>query len=288
MSSNPKFKLSSSGVDFTKTTHHDTYDYIKPEQFNMKDHAVFITGASKGIGRATAISYAKAGASHIAVAARRDMADVEAELDRATKAAGKQPPVQEAAKKVEKAFGRLDILVNNAGYLEKTDPLHESQVDDWWRTWQVNVKRPYIVTRAFLPLLFNSKDSLKTILNVPSIAANSLHPGTSAYECGKLALLRFRESVNAEYADKDILSFGIHPDGIVTDLFRDMPDSLHAMLNDTPELAADSIVWMTAERRDWLKGRYISCNWDMQEFLGKRQAIEDGDLLKVRLDVGLS
>ncbi|KAK3214512.1 hypothetical protein GRF29_19g418092 [Pseudopithomyces chartarum] len=302
MTSNPNSKLSGNGMDFTKTTHHDTYDYIKPEQFNLQNRAVFITGGSKGIGRVTAISYAKAGASQIAIAARTDMEEVEAEVIRAAKEAGKKAPqvirlkidvtseqsVQEAAKEVEKAFGKLDILINNAGYLEKFTPLHESDVSDWWKVWEVNIKGPYLVTRAFLPLLLKTDDGLKTILNVSSIGANIVTPGASAYQCGKFALLRFGEFMNADYADKGIVSFGIHPGGIPTELAKGMPEEMHHVLSDTAELAGDGIVWLTAERREWLRGRYVSCNWDMEEFLGKREAIENGDLLKVRLDVGLS
>jgi NAD(P)-dependent dehydrogenase (short-subunit alcohol dehydrogenase family) len=302
MSTNPKSKLQSSGADFTPTMHNDTYDYIRPEQFDMKNRAVFITGASRGIGKAAAISYAKAGASQIAIAARTDIEEVETEMIRAAKDFGKDAPqvlriqlditsdddVQKAAKQVEKAFGRLDILINNAGYGEKFVPIHESDVDDWWRVWEVNIKGSYLVTRAFLPLLFKTTDSYRIILNVCSIGANITSPGASGYQCGKLALLRFGEFLNADYAEQGVLSFGIHPGGIATELAKTMPEAMHIYLTDTEELAGDSMVWLTAERREWIKGRYVSCNWDMEEFLGKRKAIEEGDLLKVRMDVGLS
>jgi len=49
MSQDPKSKLASNGTDFTKTSHHDTYDFSKPEQFDLEDTAVLITGASKGV-----------------------------------------------------------------------------------------------------------------------------------------------------------------------------------------------------------------------------------------------
>ncbi len=89
---------------------------------------MFITGASKGIGRATAISYAKAGASAIAIGARSDLKSLEQDMKKAARDAGKKEPkilsvkvdvcdrdtIENAAKKIEKEFGRLDILVNNA------------------------------------------------------------------------------------------------------------------------------------------------------------------------------
>lgn len=302
MTSNPYSKLSGTGADFVKTSHTDTYEYIKPEQFDLKGRAVLITGASKGIGRATAISYAKAGASYIALAARTDMQDVEAEMLRAAKAAGKSPPhvlrltldvtsqqsVEAAMAEVSKAFGRLDILINNAGYLKKFELTHEEDVDAWWKTWEINIKGVFLATRAALPLLLQADDGLKTILNMSSVGAHIVSPGASAYQCSKLALLRMGEFLNEEYKDSGVLAFGVHPGGVLTELGKGLPQEMHSVLTDTSELAGDSVVWLTAERREWLRGRYVSCKWDMEEFLGKREVVEKGDLLKVRLDVGLS
>lgn len=58
---------------------------------------------------------------------------------------------------------------------------------------------------------------------------------------------------------------------------------LLALFVDKPELAADTIAFLTDERRDWLAGRYISCNWDMSEFLARREEIVEKDLLKFKM-----
>lgn len=73
----------------------------------------------------------------------------------------------------------------------------------------------------------------------------------------------------------------------MTELASGMPEAMHQILTDTPELAGDTMVWLTAERREWLAGRYVSVTWDAEELLQKKQKIVDGDLLKVRMDVGL-
>ncbi|CAK4012834.1 NAD-P-binding [Lecanosticta acicola] len=300
MSQDPKAKLASNGIDFTPTIHNDTYAYIDPSQFDLEGRAVFVTGASKGVGRDTAISYARAGASQIAIAARSDMSDLGREIVAAAKEAKKVPPevvtinldvtseqsVAQAAKEVEQKFGRLDILVNNAGYLEPFVPLAESNVDEWWRVWEVNIKGVYLVTRALIPLTLKTHDSLRTILNVSSIGAHILMPGASGYQMGKLAILRLGEFLSADYADQGLISFGIHPGAVPTELAKGMPEAMHSVLVDQPGLSADTIVWLTAERREWLKGRYISATWDMRELLDKREKIEKEDLLKVRMDVG--
>jgi NAD(P)-dependent dehydrogenase (short-subunit alcohol dehydrogenase family) len=299
MSQDPKSRLHSNGVDFTKTQHHDTYDRINPEQFDLTGKAIFITGPSKGVGHAAALSYARAGASYIGLGARSDMSALEREIQNVAQKAGRQLPktlalkldvtseesVASAAKELENAFGRLDVLVNNAGYLEGFLSVADSNVDDWWKVWDVNVRGVYLVTRAFLPLLL--KGGMKTILNTSSIGAHLIMPGASGYQVSKLAVLRFGEFINAEYGNQGILCYGIHPGGVATELALNMPKEARAALVDKAELAGDAMVWLTAERREWLAGRYVSVNWDVDELLQKKDKIVKEDLLKVRLDVGV-
>lgn len=139
------------GRNFTPTIHHDAYPAIDPTKQSFDNQHVFITGASKGIGRAAAIAYAKAGAAAISLGARSDLSVVEKEVQKAAADVGRQPPkilkmyldiqsresVEAAAKKVEECCGSLDVLVNNAGYLEKFLPIAESDPDDWWKTWEI-------------------------------------------------------------------------------------------------------------------------------------------------------
>lgn len=143
-----------------------------------------------------AISFASAGASHIAITARSlaSLAPVEALILEASKAAGKPAPnilkvdtevineasVVKLAEAVEKTFGKLDILVNNAGVLEKFTPIGESDIDAWWATWEVNIKGTYLVTRALLSLMLKGGD--KIIVNLSSIGAHMLGKGASAYQ----------------------------------------------------------------------------------------------------------
>lgn len=108
-----------------------------------------------------------------------------------------------------------------------------------------------------------------------------------SYQTSKLAVLRFGEFINAEYGNQGILCYGIHPGGVATELAKNMPKEMHGHLTDKPELAADTMVWLTAERREWLAGRYVAVNWDVDELLAKKEKIVNEDLLKVRLAVGL-
>jgi len=75
------------------------------------------------------------------------------------------------------------------------------------------------------------------------------------------------------------------PGGVLTELSKDLPIAKMNLLNDTPELAGETMVWLSAEKREWLAGRYVSVNWDMNEFLSKKDEIIEKDLLKVRMAV---
>jgi NAD(P)-dependent dehydrogenase (short-subunit alcohol dehydrogenase family) len=186
--------------------------------------------------------------------------------------------VEETTIDVEKAFGHLDILINSAGYLEKFTPIAESDPEEWWKTWEINVKGTYLVTRSFLPILLKGGD--KTIVQLSSIGAHITSPGGSAYQMTKSALLRFNNYLVAEYGDQGILAYGIHPGGVMTELASALPDT--SVLIDKPELVGDTVVWLTKERREWLQDRYVSCTWDVEELEERKEEIFGGDLLKVR------
>lgn len=292
-----RFHSHSTGFHFTPTLHNDTYPTIDPTKVNLAGKSLLITGASKGIGRAIAISYAKAGASSIAILARSEAALHQVALDMlsAARAAKRAPPkimactidvtsrqsVEETATDIEKAFGHIDILINNAGYLEKFTPIADSDPEEWWKTWEINVKGSYYITRSFIPLLL--KGTEKTIIQLSSIGAHITSPGGSAYQMTKSALLRMNNFLAAEYGEQGILAYGIHPGGVMTELSSILPDT--SVLIDQPALCGDTLVWLTKERREWLQDRYVSCTWDVNELEGKRYEIVKGDLLKVRMVV---
>ncbi|KAF5591115.1 oxidoreductase short chain dehydrogenase reductase family [Fusarium pseudocircinatum] len=280
------------------STHNDTYPFIDPSDVNLASKSVLITGASKGIGKAAAIRFAMAGCSKIILAARSDMAEVEMAIkDAASKANRPQPLVHsikmditseqsvKAAAETAKEIldGSLDILINNAGYLEKWKPVAESDPSEWWWTWEVTVKGTYLSARYFIPLLL--KSATKTIINISSVGAQIIVPGASAYETSKFALCRFTEFIDKEYYEQGLIAIAVHPGGIKTELALNMPPAMHSRLNDTVELAADTMVWLSHERRDWLSGRFIAVNWDMEELENKKQEILEGNLLKFRMTI---
>jgi NAD(P)-dependent dehydrogenase (short-subunit alcohol dehydrogenase family) len=145
------------------------------------------------------------------------------------------------------------------------------------------MKGTYLSARYFIPLLL--KSSTKTIINISSVGAQIIVPGASAYQTSKFALCRFTEFIDKEYYEQGLIAISIHPGGIKTELALNMPSAMHSHLNDTVELAADTMVWLSRERRDWLSGRSITVNWDMEELENKKQEILEGNLLKFRMTI---
>ncbi|KAI2605589.1 NAD(P)-binding protein [Hypoxylon sp. NC1633] len=274
----------------------DTYDEINPiTKSNCCGKAVLITGGNKGIGKGVAISYARAGASHIAVTSRSEAPEVVTEIEKAATDAGRERPVvillrmdvseaatvKNAAHELEEEWGRLDILIGNAGYLAKYDKILDGDEDEWWKSFDVNLRGSYLVAKSFLPLLLKGGD--KTIINMSSTGAMHFHPGGSSYQISKYALLRLTEYLMAEYADQGLLAYSVHPGGVATDLSRRLPEKTQAWLKCAPALSGDTIAFLTSGRQEWLAGRYISAMWSMDEFFSKKDEIIKKDALKMRM-----
>lgn len=279
------------------STHHDTYPAIDPTKADFKGKSVFITGASKGCGQATAIAFAQAGCTRIAIAARSNLDHVVA----AVKAAARDKSVEmqvvavnvdvtsrdsmaAAAEQVSQAFGGvLDAVIANAGYLEEWAALHEADPVEWWTSWEVNMNGVFLTARYFLPMLLKSETKLFVALS--SIGAHIIRPTASSYSIAKFAVIRFAEQMQEEYGDQGIVAVSVHPGGVKTDLALNMPGYMHELLVDTPELFADSIVWLADKRREWLGGRFINACWDLGELEGKKDDVVGRDLFKFRMSV---
>lgn len=302
----------------TTIVHSDTYPAIDPAKVDFTGKSIFISGGSKGIGRALVLSLTKAGASQIAVGARSDLSQLARDVEATALKARRTPPrflainfdvtdqrsVDDAATRVEREFGKCDIVVNNAGILGEFSKVSESDPEAWWRVFNVNVRGPYLISRAFLPLLLKAKGT-RYLIHVCSVGAFLVGDGLSAYQTSKAALLKLSQHIDAEYSQQGVTSFCIHPGNIPTDIVggRDgLPDdlkpgmfpptpslrrpktNLHLLLvfTETPEISADTIVYLSSERRDWLGGRYINVTWDMPELMAMEDDAVREDKLKTR------
>lgn len=292
------------GADYILTHHATSYDYISPLKLNLVGKHVLITGAAweDGVGFATAKAFARAGASFIACVDLHGIADefVHKLKSAATQANRPEPVVlsykvdisnQDSVKEMydsvtEEFSGRLDILVNNAAHMEPYKPFLDSEPEVYWRTWEVNIRGLFNMARTFLPMQLSSyakSGGSCIMINVSSSGALSVRPGSGSYRSSKLAVLRWTESLQVEYAEQGLLTFCVNPGAIKTKITEGAPEAVRNALPHQPDIAGDTIAWLASERREWLGGRYVSCPWDMEELVAKKDEIVEQDKLKLRM-----
>lgn len=183
-----------------------------------------MTGSNRGIGLAILLSYARAGASRIAICTRRPNPTIPEHILHAATEAGHPEPtvillqldvtiqeeVDAAAREVEAQWGRLDILINNAGYMAEDafEPLGRSVWKEWEHSMDVNLLGAARVTRAFLPLMLKGGD--RTIINLASIGSLYAEGGGESYSLAKFALCRLSEFLCAGHKE-EVSSLAVPP-----------------------------------------------------------------------------
>jgi len=194
-----------------------------------------VTGATQGIGRATAFALGRAG-YRVGVCARTAVRvdDLVAELrgegiDAAGAAADVSDPAQvtRAVAHLAAALGDVGLLVNNAGVLIAR-PFEELTLEDWDVTMATNLRSLYLVTRAVLPAMRRRREG--TIVNVASLAGRNGFAGGTAYAASKHAVLGFGRSLMLELRKEGIRVITICPGSVDTGMLRDQP-----MLKSDPQ-----------------------------------------------------
>jgi 3-oxoacyl-[acyl-carrier protein] reductase len=193
-----------------------------------------VTGATHGIGRATAFALGRAG-YRIGVCARTagKVESLVAELRAAgIEAAGRAADVADPAQvtgvveQVSRALGEIGLLVNNAGVLIAR-PIEELTLEDWDATMATNLRGLFLMTREVLPPM--RARGRGDIVNVASLAARNGFAGGSAYAASKHAVLGFGRSLMLELRKEGIRVITVCPGSVDTGMLRDQP-----MLKSTP------------------------------------------------------
>ena len=199
------------------------------------ESTAFITGATHGIGRATAFALGRAGYA-IGVCART-AANVQA-LVAELKAAGiaaagaaaavsQAEPVARTVAQVTAALGEIGLLVNNAGVLIAR-PFEELTLEDWDVTMGTNLRSLFLVTRAVLPGMRRRREG--TVVNVASLAGRNGFAGGTAYTASKHAVLGFARSLMLEVRKEGIRVITVCPGSVDTGMLHDQP-----MLKSDPQ-----------------------------------------------------
>jgi len=170
----------------------------------LRGQIAIVTGAGRGLGRAMTLALARAGALVGAVArSEEELAETVRGVGEAGgKAMAVVADVSDSASvkrmvlEVERALGPVDVLVNNAATMGPLGPIWEADAGDWWHVLEVNLRGPYLCSRALLPGMIARRRG--RIINLSTSAATVAVAHMSAYVIAKTALTRFTENLAAE------------------------------------------------------------------------------------------
>ncbi|WP_319422257.1 SDR family oxidoreductase [Pleurocapsa sp. FMAR1] len=188
----------------------------------IQNKIVIITGASSGLGEATARRLAKSGAKLMLAARREDrLKELVAEIQKDGGTAKYQVTdvsdrnqVEALAKATHQAYERIDVLVNNAG-LMPLSPLAASKVDEWDKMVDVNIKGVLYAIAAVMPIMQQQKSG--HIINLSSVAGHKVFPGGTVYCATKFAVKAISEGIRLE-SNGEIRSTNISPGAVDTEL----------------------------------------------------------------------
>ena len=235
----------------------------------LKGTVALITGASSGIGAATACALAARGAAVAMLARRADRLEALADDLRADGATAlvldaditDRQQVEAAVERAVAEFGRLDTVVNNAGVM-LNGPVAEALAGEWDRMLAVNVEGLLHVTRVAIPHLIraaqDSPRQVADLVTISSTAGRVARPGTAVYSLTKFGVGAFSESLRQELQPKRVRVGVVEPGTVDTELASHLREGvreaaarqIEGMQRLLPEDIADAVAYMvTRDRR---------------------------------------
>jgi NADP-dependent 3-hydroxy acid dehydrogenase YdfG len=195
---------------------------------SLQGKVALITGASSGIGEASALALAAEGAYVVVVARRADK--LQALLEQIHARDGKalsivadmanEPQVKSLVKHVKSQFGQIDILVNNAGVM--LGQVDSTNAEDWRRLVAINIMGLMYVTHAVLPVM--KQQNHGHVVNISSVAGRTAHTGSGVYNVTKWGVVAFSEALRQESYKHNIRVTVIEPGAATTEPLGQLAD----------------------------------------------------------------
>jgi len=241
--------------------------------FNLKDRVALVTGASQGIGRATALALAQAGA-RVAVAARNagKLAEVVAEIAAAGGEAIAVPMDVADAEQVKAGFrqttgkfGKLDILVNNAA-ITRDGLAVRMKAEDWDAVLRTNLTGAHFCAQQAMSVMMRARYG--RIINVTSVVAETGNPGQANYVAAKAGLIGLTRALAVEIASRNITVNAVAPGFIVSPMTDPLPQTVKdglvarvplGRMGTDAEVAA-AIVFLASDEAGYITGAVLDVN----------------------------
>ncbi len=238
---------------------------------------VFVTGASRGIGKEIALKYAENGYNVIInyVSEKTNVEELKKEFEeKGVKALIMQADVtdatkiEEVVKKGVEEFGKIDVLVNNAG-ITRDNLLMRMSEEEFDKVIEINLKGTYIVTKAVTKYMMKKRTG--SIINLSSVVGVVGNAGQCNYSASKAGIIGFTKSVAKELASRNIRANAIAPGFIETDMTAVLSDSVKENIHNqiplkrmgTAKEVANLAYFLGSEESSYITGQVINIDGGM-------------------------